>query len=420
MALEFRFPDVGEGIHEGVIVQWLVKGGEAVAVDQPFVKVETDKAVVDLPAPRAGVLLAQHFQKGATIHVGDVIATFGDPGEKVPAASASKKAPAETAPRAATVPQIPLPAAAAGNGKVLATPHTRALARKLGVDLRIVNATGKNGRITDADVQRAASGAAATQVAAGIPAQPVPAAPGGKVEITEAGPVERTPVTHLRKVIAQAMALSKHTSAHVTHVDEADVTGLVALYRQVKPKVEADGVTKFSLMPLFLKAAALTLKAHPIFNASYDEGKGEIVLKRYVHLGVAVDTPEGLIVPVVRDVDKKDMVTLARELQDLAARARQRRLSLEELKGGSFTVTNIGAIGGVAATPIIHQPELAILALFAIKERPAVVDGLVVPRKLMNVAVTFDHRIIDGAQGARFTRDLIQLLENPGLLMVRL
>lgn len=420
MALEFRFPDVGEGIHEGVVVQWLVKPGDAVAMDQPFVKVETDKAVVDLPAPRAGVLAVQHFSKGATIRVGDVLATFADPGEKVAPSPKAAQAPAKPAPGPSAASAAPAPAA--GNGKVLATPHTRALARKLGVDLTAVTATGKNGRITDADVERAASGAGAppAQPAAAAPVVAAPAAPAGQVEITEAGPVERTPISHLRKVIAQAMALSKHTSAHVTHVDEADVTDLVALYRQVKPKVETDGLTKFSLMPIFLKAAALTLKAHPLFNASYDEAKGEIVTKKYIHLGVAVDTPEGLIVPVVRDVDQKDMVALARELQDLAARARERRLSLEELKGGSFTVTNIGAIGGVAATPIIHQPELAILGLFAIKDRPAVVDGQVVPRKLMNVAVTFDHRIIDGAQGARFARDYIQLLENPGLLMVRL
>jgi pyruvate dehydrogenase E2 component (dihydrolipoamide acetyltransferase) len=238
--------------------------------------------------------------------------------------------------------------------------------------------------------------------------------------MTDVGPVEKVAVTHLRKVIAQAMALSAHTSAHVTHVDEADVTDLVSAYRRMKAHIEKDGTSKFSLMPLFIKAAVTVLKEHPIFNASYDEAAGQIVFKRYYHLGVAVDTPEGLIVPVVRDADRKDMVALARELADMASRARERRLTLDELRGGSFTLTNIGAIGGLMATPIIHQPELAICGFFAIKDKPAVVNGQVVPRKLMNLSITFDHRVIDGAQGARFMRDLVELLEHPELLMARL
>lgn len=411
MAFDFKFPDVGEGIHEGVIVDWLVKVGEPVKLDQPFVKVETDKAVVDLPVPKAGTVLAQHFQKGATIHVGDVIATFGDAGEKVQAqAHAAPAMPA--APKAAAAAG---PAPSAPAGKIAATPHTRAYARKLGVDLATVVPSGKGGRITDEDVDRAAAGPRATAPSrAAVPAQAAP------LELTDAGPVERVAVTHLRKVIAQAMTLSQHTSAHVTHVDEADVTDLLDLYRRVKPEVEADSQTKFSLMALFIKAAVTVLKAHPLFNASFDEQKGELVYKKYYHVGVAVDTPEGLIVPVLKNADQKDMVQIAREMADLAARARERRLGLDELKGASFTLTNIGAIGGLMATPIIHQPELAILGLFAIKDRPAVVDGAVVPRKLMNLSITFDHRVIDGAQGARFMSDLVKVLENPGLLMVRL
>lgn len=410
MAFEFKFPDVGEGIHEGVIVDWLVKAGEAVKLDQPFVKVETDKAVVDLPVPKAGTVLALHFGKGATIHVGDVIATFGDPGEKVQATThAAPAMPA--APMAVAAPA----ASSAPAGKVSATPHTRAYARKLGVDLATVVPSGKGGRITDEDVDRAAAGPRATAPSrAAVPAQAAP------LELTDAGPVERVAVTHLRKVIAQAMSLSQHTSAHVTHVDEADVTDLVDLYKRVKPEVEADAQTKFSLMALFVKAAVAVLKAHPLFNASFDEAKGELVYKKYYHVGVAVDTPEGLIVPVLKNVDQKDMVQIAREMADLAARARERRLGLDELKGASFTLTNIGAIGGLMATPIIHQPELAILGLFAIKEKPAVVNGAVVPRKLMNLSITFDHRVIDGAQGARFMSDLVKVIENPGLLMVRL
>jgi len=448
---------VGEGIHEGVIVAWLVKAGDTVQMDQPFVKVETDKAVVDLPAPKTAAVLALHFAKGATIHVGDVMATFGDAGETPAQAAAPIQAattiraesplalgfdgrvapsPGALTPHAAAT-QVPSSAAPPpGGGKPLATPHTRAYARKRGVDLSACVPTGKNGRVTDEDVDRAVSRTGAAAPQSGVPAPqigeigprtgvPVPegvSAPqgNGPVEMTDVGPVERVAVTHLRKVIAQAMALSAHTSAHVTHVDEADVTDLVSAYRRMKTHIEKAGTTKFSLMPLFIKAAVTVLKDYPIFNASYDETAGQIVFKRYYHIGVAVDTPEGLIVPVVRDADKKDMVALARELADMASRARERRLTLDELRGGSFTLTNIGAIGGLMATPIIHQPELAICGLFAIKDKPAVVNGQVVPRKIMNLSITFDHRVIDGAQGARFMRDLVELLEHPELLMARL
>jgi pyruvate dehydrogenase E2 component (dihydrolipoamide acetyltransferase) len=216
------------------------------------------------------------------------------------------------------------------------------------------------------------------------------------------------------------MTLSKHTSAHVTHLDEADVTDLVAAYQKVKPLVEKDGQVKLTLMAFFVKAAAAMLKAHPLLNASYDEARGELVYHRFLNLGIAVDTPEGLIVPVLKDADKKDMVQVAKALQDLAARARERKLNLEELKGGTFTLTNVGAIGGLVATPIIHQPELAIAAFFAVKDKPGVVGGQVVPRKIMNVGLSFDHRIIDGAEGARATSDLVHLLENPVYLMARM
>jgi len=396
---EFKFPDVGEGIHEGKIVAWLVSVGDKVAVDQPFVKVETDKAVVDLPAPRAGVVLSLNFKAGDTIHVGDILAAFGEEGD----AAATVSAPASP-----TVPP----------GKISATPHTRAYARKLGVDLATVTPTGKGGRATDEDVERAAERtsrlAARTVLPSTAALHPAVLAAG------LFGPEERVAVTHLRKVIAEAMALSKHTSAHVTHVDEADVTELLKAYGRVKPLVERDGAVKFTLMAFFVKAAVAVLKKHPLLNASYDEAAGEIVFKKYYNLGIAVDTPEGLIVPVLKDADKKDMLQVARELQELAARARERRLTLEELKGATFTLTNVGAIGGLMATPIIHQPELAIAAFFAIKDKPGVVDGAVVPRKLMNVAMTFDHRIIDGAEGARATSYLVTLLENPMLLMVSL
>lgn len=408
MAFEFRFPDVGEGIHEGRIVEWLVAVGDAVRVDQPFVKVETDKAVVDLPAPRAGKVLELRFRKGETVRVGEVLAVFAVEGEVAPAASPPSRPPAPA------LPAVPAPSAPASSpppgGKVLATPHTRALARKLGVDLAAVVPTGKGGKVTDEDVRRAA--------AAPAPPPPPPAPKAGEAGSDPFGPVERTPLTHLRKVIAEAMVLSKRTSAHVTHVDEADVTDLSALYLRLKPLAAKEGV-KLSLTAFFVKALAVMLKDHPFLNASLDEGRGEVVLKKYVHMGLAVDTPEGLIVPVIRHADRKGLLDVAREIEELASKARERRLSLEELKGASFTLTNIGPIGGLLATPVIHQPEVAICAFFAAKERPVVREGQVAVRRMMNVALTFDHRLIDGAEGARAAADLVRLLENPEFLLMK-
>jgi len=231
---------------------------------------------------------------------------------------------------------------------------------------------------------------------------------------------ERVPLTHLRRVIAEAMARSTRTAAHVTHVDEADVTELAAMQARIKAEAVRTGSPRITLLPFFLRATAAALADHPWFNASFDEEKGEVVLKRHVHLGIAVDTPEGLIVPVVRHVPHKDVRTLAAELDDLATRARERRLDLAELRGATCTVTNIGPLGGVFATPIIHQPELAIVGFHAIQDRPAVVDGQVVPRKRMYVSVSFDHRFIDGAEAARFAADLVRLLSDPARLMTRL
>jgi pyruvate dehydrogenase E2 component (dihydrolipoamide acetyltransferase) len=237
---------------------------------------------------------------------------------------------------------------------------------------------------------------------------------------TADGPVERLPLTHLRKVIANAMQVSKQTAAHVTHVDEADVTELMASYREMKPLIEEQYGVRFTLLAFFVKALVATLKQFPAFNASVDEEAGELILKKYYNIGVAVDTPEGLIVPVVKSADQKDMVTIAAEIGDLAERARQRRLGLDELRGGTCTVTNIGPLGGVFATPIINQPELAIVGLHKIMERPAVVDGEIAIRQQMYLSVSFDHRYIDGGDAARFMSEMVRLVSNPDLLMARL
>jgi len=425
MAFTFHFPDVGEGIHEGKIVKWLVAVGDAVKEDDVLAKVETDKAVVEIPSPYDGVVLKLGAPEGGTIRVGDIFAVIGEKGETIEGADAAppkaeEKAEAKSAEEPAAEPQK--------KGKArrpLATPHTRAYARKKGVDLHAIEGTGKGGRITDEDVDRAAAGGtpakAASAAAPKAKAAPAPRkAPAGRIEAGEEGPVEVVPVSHLRKVIAENMTLSKQTSAHVTHVDEADVTDLVALYKNAKGKVEGKDIEKLSLLPFFMKAIAAALKAHPLLNASYDEAKEEIHVKKFYNFGIAVDTDEGLIVPVVRDVDKKGILELADEVADMAERARTRSLSLDELQQGTFTITNIGPLGGLFATPIIRQPELAIVGLHTIQEKPAVHEGEIKVRKLMHLSVSFDHRIIDGAEAARFMTDLRKIVSAPELLMVKL
>ena len=413
MAFVFNFPDVGEGIHEGRVVEWLVAEGDTVAEDQAMLKVETDKAVVELPSPHTGTVLRLHVAADAAIFVGDALVTIGSPDEKLPEDKAS---PAEASTVSASVPaQVDVgapsgPAVAAR--RPLATPRTRALARKLAVDLSQIVGSGSGGRITDEDVQRAADGGGVAPTA--------PAVPAGIVAATADGEVERVPISHLRKMIANAMRASKHTAAHVTHVDEADVTELVAHYRRAKPVIEERTGVRFTLLPLFIKALVSTLEKYPIFNASVDEEKQEILFKKYYNIGVAVDTEEGLIVPVIRDADRKDLVELAAEVADKAERARSRELTLDEIRGGSCTLTNIGPLGGVFATPIINQPELAIVGLHAIKERPEVVNGEIAIRKMMYLSISFDHRYIDGAEAARFMSDMVRLVSEPMVLMARL
>jgi len=406
MAYRFKFPDVGEGIHEGKVVEWLVREGDTVAEDQPFVKVETDKAVVELPSPAAGTVLKIYFEKGATVRVGEVMADFGERGEKIPGSDTAKddKGTADP-PRAKAEPS------AQPRAKALATPHTRALARGLGVDLGSVSPSGKGGRITDEDVRKAAARTADKSPAPGATQPDSP-------RWDTSGREERVRLSHLRQVIASNMALSRKRSAHVTHVDEADVTGLYSLYSQIKEELLKEG-KRITLMPFFVKALVECLKEFPKFNGSVDEEKGEFIFKNYYNIGFAADTEEGLIVPVIKDAGGKSLVEIAEETRDLSEKARRRALSLDELRGGTCTITNIGPLGGIFATPIIHQPELAIVGFHAVKERPWVVEGEIRIRKIMYVSVSFDHKYIDGAEAARFMSRLVHLLEKPALLLAK-
>ena len=441
MARDFVLPDLGEGLTEAEIRQVLVHEGEVVREDAPLLEVETDKATVEIPSPVGGRVEKIHVRPGQTVKVGQVLVSFGDgpapPGKQ---AADTLDPTRKLAPEAKTVVtdggrarQAPSAAAPTRReGPVPATPSTRRLAREMGVDLRAVNGSGPGGRVTDDDVRAAASGAPASAAARPAERAPAPAAPAVAKPLARVGveppplpkfeqwgPIERQPLSHLRRTIAERMTLSATLIPHVTHFDRADITDLDALIRRKLEAGKARGVT-LTLTSFLLKAVALSLREHPHFNASLDPAAGELIVKRYVHLGVAVATERGLIVPVIRDVDGKPLLELQRELGALAQRVRDGKATLEDLRGGTFTVTNIGALGGTGAIPIINYPEVAILGVARGREEPVVRDGAIVPRLLLPLSLTFDHRVADGADGARFASAIVRRLEHPDELLLGL
>src|SRR5262245_29470946 len=458
MPRPFALPDLGEGLTEAEIVKVLVNEGDVLAEDAPLLEVETDKATVEIPSPFAGRVARIHVRAGQSVKVGEVLVTFDDAGQA--AASSRGRAPAPqtatsrpTAPAApppphtAVAPESTLVANASGRpaaatsqpapattGPVPATPATRRLARELAVDLHAVRATGPGGRVTDDDVRAFASGTrrpAAAPAADGqarervAPERPAVAKPLAAVGVEppalprfeQWGPVERQPLSHLRRTIAERMTLSATLIPHVTHFDRADITELDAIIRRNVEAGRQRGIT-LTLTSFLLKAAALALQEHPQFNASLDPAAGELIVKRYHHVGVAVATERGLIVPVIRDVDRKPLVELQRELAALAQRVRDGKATLDDLRGGTFTISNIGALGGTGAIPIINYPEVAILGVARGREEPVVHEGRIVPRMLLPLSLTFDHRIADGADGARFATAIVRRLERPEQLLL--
>jgi len=422
MSRPFVLPDLGEGLVEAEIVRVLVKEGETIAEDAPLLEVETDKAQVEIPSPMAGRIEKVHVAPHQTVRVGEVLVTFADGGAP---GTADRAAPAAESRR----PQPSVPSASERQGPVPATPSTRRLARELGVDLRSVRGSGSGGRVLDDDVRAAAGRPASRDGAAAAPAAPRegPAKPLARLGLEppplpsfeQWGPVERQALSHLRRTIAERMALSAALVPHVTHFDRADITDLDALIRRNLEVARERGVT-LTLTGFLLKATALALREHPIFNASLDAEAGELIVKRYHHLGVAVATERGLIVPVIRDVDKKPLIELARELAALAQRVREGKATLDDLRGGSFTITNIGALGGTGAMPIINYPEVAILGVARAREEAVVRDGQIVARLMLPLSLTFDHRVADGADGARFATDIVRRLERPDQLLLEL
>ncbi|HXA98660.1 MAG TPA: dihydrolipoamide acetyltransferase family protein [Candidatus Dormibacteraeota bacterium] len=433
MSRQFTLPDLGEGLTEAEIVAVLVREGDVITEDAPLLEVETDKAQVEIPSPMGGRVEKIHVAPGQTVKVGAVLVTFADAGAPAQAAAPATPAPAG-APRRAVTQAAASPAVPAhAGGSVAATPSTRRLARELGVDLHAVRGSGPGGRILDADVRAAGAavapgvpgptskgpGPVAKPAAPAAPAKPLAAVglePPPLPRFEQWGPVERVPLSHLRRTIAERMTLSASLIPHVTHFDRADITDLDAIITRNLEPARAKGVT-LTLTGFLLKAAALALGRHPQFNASLDPAAGEMIVKRYCHLGVAVATERGLIVPVIRDVAGKPVLELARELAALAQRVRDGKAALDDLRGGTFTITNIGALGGTAAIPIINYPEVAILGVARARLEPVVRQGQIVPRLMLPLTLTFDHRVADGADGARFASEIVSLLEAPERLL---
>jgi pyruvate dehydrogenase E2 component (dihydrolipoamide acetyltransferase) len=431
--LEFKLPDIGEGIAEGEIVKWLVKAGDAVKEHQAVVEVMTDKATVEVPSPAAGVIGELRAQAGQTVPVGSVIFTLQMAGGAAPAqvahhapAAAAHAAPApakHVAPAPAMASAMPVLSASSSDARVPAVPSARRLARELGIDLASVTGSGRHGVVRRADIEAFAASGAPKSVAAPVAAAPASAAPArpspAPVSFAAGERETRVPFRGVRKKISEAMVRSKYTAPHFTVVEELDVTELVALREKAKAMGAEVGV-KVTFMPFIMKAVALGLAKYPQLNAHLDEAAQEIVRYGYVNLGIAMDTDQGLIVPVVKEVQAKGVLQLAAELADLADRTRAGKVKPDELKGSTFSISNAGNIGGTLATPIINFPDVAILGVHRIVKRPGVVEtpqgDKIEVRQYMNLSCSVDHRLADGADGARFLVHVKRLLENPGLL----
>jgi pyruvate dehydrogenase E2 component (dihydrolipoamide acetyltransferase) len=410
MAYDVKLPDIGEGVAEGEIVRWLVKAGDAVKEDQPLVEVMTDKASVEIPSPRTGTIEAIHAEEGAMVPVGTVIVSIAVAGEAAKAAAV----PASHAAHASAAPAPAAPVAAAGAAtaaRIEATPAVRALAKELGVALESLAGTGPGGRIVADDVRRAAAGSAAPRdagaAAAAAPAAAKPAPEAAKSADT------RVPLRGLRRRIAEHMRRSLSTAAQFTFVAECDFTPIVEHRSAIRARADAAGV-KLTYLAYVFRALPDVLRRFPMLNASLDDAAQEIVLHSAIHLGLAVATDEGLTVPIVHRPDSLGLFALAREIARLALAAREHKLELGELQGGTFTVTSTGERGGVLATPILHHPQVAILGLHAVTKKPAVVDDAIVIRELGNLSLSLDHRVVDGAVGADFLYALIDRLRSPG------
>lgn len=448
MAFSFRLPDIGEGVVEGEIVGWKVKEGDVVKLDQPIVEVMTDKATVEIPSPRAGTIAKINYADGQICPVGQVLVVIDDGASAVaaPAAASASVAHGSVAPPVAAASSAAPAAAPARNGhgtpavpapifidatvdraRTLATPATRRLARSMGVELNRVPASGKHGRVTSDDVRRASAAPRGAAPGVPVPMNPAAMATGPMMAVLSQPPVvvarggdeERIPFRGLRRKIAESMSRSKNTAAHFTYVEEVDMTDLVAVREQAKNRAADRGV-KLTYLPFIVKAAVSGLRKWPMLNASLDESTQELVRKKYYHMGIAAQGPQGLAVSVVRDADKRSIFDLAREIDRLGDAVKNGTATRDDLTGSTFTITSLGKLGGVLATPIINFPEVAIMGVHKIEERPAVRKGQIVIRHLMNLSISVDHRLADGWDGAMFLQEVKSLLEDPTTMFMEM
>lgn len=427
---EFKLPDLGEGIHEGEIVKWYVQVGDVIKEDDPLVDVETDKAAVTIPSPVSGKVVQLGGEVGGTVMVGAVIAVIEET-EGVPEAPPEPEVP----PRIET----PVPI----SGPPPAAPATRRLARELGVELKLVTPSGPGGRITPEDVklfaekstvtpteervaakievpgeraveERLAEAEYAAQACATIPfldLEPLP-------DFEQWGPVEKQPLRSIRRKVAHKMVTSMTLVPHVAHMDEADVTLLEEFRLRERERREGQPGGHLTLLAFVIKAVTAGLRATPAFNTTLDPFKEEIIYKDYYNIGIAVDTGKGLLVPVIHNTDRKSIMEISATIEDLAKRAREGTIKVAELQGGTFTITNVGPLGGTALIPAINYPEVAILGMGRVQEKPVVRDGEIVARKMLPLTLSFDHRVADGADAARFVSEMVRELSDPNLLLL--
>jgi len=415
---EFKLPDIGEGVMEGEIVKWLVSEGQKVAEDQPLVEVMTDKATVAIPSPKAGRVVKRHGKEGEIAKVHHPLVTI----ELDSATAGARTGDEITEASDKRGPSVPRAAQASdnGGGRVLATPVTRRMAREHGINLAEVSGSGPQGRVTKADMM-AAIGSGSGAVATGAVQ---PTARGGRaptVPVEAAREDQRIPLKGLRRRIAEKMVRSKTSAPHFTFVEEMDATELVRTRARLNAALaQSASPLKISFLPFICKGLVAAFRQFPSLNANFDEAKQELVVRGSYNFGIAVATDEGLTVPVLKDVDRQSIQQLASEIARLSAAAREKRLKLDELSGGSFTITSLGQSGGLLATPIINHPEVAILGVHRMRKRPVVRDDQIVIREMLYLSLSFDHRVIDGVVGADFTYALIRYLEQPELLFLEL
>lgn len=423
---EIRVPDIGD-FHDVEIVEVLVAAGDTVSAEAPLITLETDKASMEVPAPKAGRIVELKVAKGGRVSKGSLIALIEVDEAAAPAAKPAAPAPAAAAPPAPATPRPAAVAAApvaarpapsapatlppideASFGKAHASPSVRKFARELGVNLIAVKGSGAKGRVLAEDVKAYVKAILGGQAGGGLPKLPV-------VDYAKYGEIELVPLSRVRRISGPRLQASWLNIPHVTQHDEADITGLEARRAALKAQAEKAGV-RLTPLAFIIRACVLALREFPDFNSSLAEDGTALVHKKYHHVGFAADTPQGLVVPVIRDAGQKDLFSIARELADLSARAREGNLSGEEMRGGSFTVSSLGGIGGSFFTPIINAPEVAILGIGRSAQRPVWQDGAFVPRLILPLSLSYDHRVIDGATGVRFTSFLVQALADPDRL----